>query len=113
MHRTMLGISLLMLGGVSHAGLLLDFSETPQAIPNGYLAQGVSLTWSNPASLDLFQYGTTMDTGTFGVTLLNDPILQGSADGILAIHFSSPVTALSFALAVCCGPITDGIGATV
>ena len=110
MARSILFLATLLLAATSHAGLLVDFSETPQLIANGFSIQGVSFTWSNPASADVFQYGATMGTPAFGVTLLDDPVLQGAADGVLAIHFASPVTALSFALAVCCGPMTDDVG---
>ncbi len=112
MSRSALFLSMFLFGGASYAASL-DFSELPVSIPNGFLVEGVCLTWSNPASASQFQYGATMDTAAFGVTLLSDPVLQGPGDGNLAIDFSSPVDDFSFALAVCCGPITDGLGATV
>lgn len=104
----------LMLAGVCRAGsLTLTFSETPTAISNGYSIQGLAFTWSNPTSLSQFVYGDSMGTSALGVTLLDDPILQGAADGNLLIHFGAPTDMFSFAIAVCCAPMTGGIGATV
>ena len=112
MNRSVVFVSIVLLAGASHAGQL-DFSETPVSITHGFMADGVQFTWSNPASASQFQYGATLDTTAFQVTLLSDPVLQGPGDGNLAIGFPSPVNALSFALAVCCGPMSGGIGATV
>jgi Ca2+-binding RTX toxin-like protein len=78
---------------------ILNFSEVPETIANGFSLQGVTFGFKVAGlnSPDATFGASIAPTGTF--QNLSSPVLEGNAAGILNIDFESPATNLSFAVA--------------